>query len=210
MLRGLAFASAALTLLPLQNAHAQSTYTQTRYPIVLVHGIFGFDSALGVDYFYGIPSALRSDGAKVYVAQVSAANSHEVRGEQLLAQVKNILAVTGASKVNLVGHSQGSPTSRYVSGVAPHLVASVTSVGGVNRGSRVADIVRGVAPVGSVSETLANSTALALTSLINVLSGGTSLQQLPTAALDSLSTAGSAKFNQRFPAGVPTSGCGNG
>ncbi|HCE28673.1 MAG TPA: lipase, partial [Comamonadaceae bacterium] len=210
LLRGLAFASAALTLLPLQNAHAQSTYTQTRYPIVLVHGIFGFDSALGVDYFYGIPSALRSDGAKVYVAQVSAANSHEVRGEQLLAQVKNILAVTGASKVNLVGHSQGSPTSRYVSGVAPHLVASVTSVGGVNRGSRVADIVRGVAPVGSVSETLANSTALALTSLINVLSGGTSLQQLPTAALDSLSTAGSAKFNQRFPAGVPTSGCGNG
>ena len=210
LLRGLAFASAALTLLPLQNAHAQSTYAQTRYPIVLVHGIFGFDSALGVDYFYGIPSALRSDGAKVYVAQVSAANSHEVRGEQLLAQVRNILAVTGASKVNLVGHSQGSPTSRYVSGVAPHLVASVTSVGGVNRGSRVADIVRGVAPAGSVSETLANSTALALTSLINVLSGGTSLQQLPTAALDSLSTAGSAKFNQRFPAGVPTSGCGNG
>ena len=210
LLRGLAFASAALTLLPLQNAHAQSTYAQTRYPIVLVHGIFGFDSALGVDYFYGIPSALRSDGAKVYVAQVSAANSHEVRGEQLLAQVRNILAVTGASKVNLVGHSQGSPTSRYVSGVAPHLVASVTSVGGVNRGSRVADIVRGVAPAGSVSETLANSTALALTSLINVLSGGTSLQQLPTAALDSLSTAGSAQFNQRFPAGVPTSGCGNG
>ena len=210
LLRGLAFASAALTLLPLQNAHAQSTYTQTRYPIVLVHGLFGFDSALGVDYFYGIPSALRKDGAKVYVAQVSAANSSEVRGEQLLAQVKNILAVTGASKVNLVGHSQGSPTSRYVSGVAPHLVASVTSVGGVNRGSRVADIVRGVAPAGSVSETLANSTALALTSLINVLSGGTSLQQLPTAALDSLSTAGSAKFNQRFPAGVPTSGCGNG
>jgi triacylglycerol lipase len=210
LLRGLAFASAALTLLPLQNAHAQSTYAQTRYPIVLVHGLFGFDSALGVDYFYGIPSALRKDGAKVYVAQVSAANSHEVRGEQLLAQVRNILAVTGASKVNLVGHSQGSPTSRYVSGVAPHLVASVTSVGGVNRGARVADIVRGVAPAGSVSETLANSTALALTSLINVLSGGTSLQQLPTAALDSLSTAGSAKFNQRFPAGVPTSGCGNG
>lgn len=210
LLRGLAFASAALTLLPLQNAHAQSTYAQTRYPIVLVHGLFGFDSALGVDYFYGIPSALRKDGAKVYVAQVSAANSHEVRGEQLLAQVRNILAVTGASKVNLVGHSQGSPTSRYVSGVAPHLVASVTSVGGVNRGARVADIVRGVAPAGTVSETLANTTFTALVTLINLASGGSSLPQLPTAALDSLTTAGSAKFNQRFAAGVPTSGCGNG
>ncbi len=210
LLRGLAFAATALALLPLQSAHAAGSYTQTRYPIVLVHGLFGFDSALGVDYFYGIPGALRSDGAKVYVAQVSAANSTEVRGEQLLAQVKNILALTGAAKVNLIGHSHGGPTARYVAGVAPQLVASVTSIGGVNRGSRVADILRGVAPAGSVSETLANGAASALVSLINITSGGTGLPQMPVAALDSLTTAGSAKFNQRFSAGVPTSGCGNG
>ena len=38
-------------------AHAGSGagYTQTRYPIVLVHGLFGFDKLLGVDCFYGIP-----------------------------------------------------------------------------------------------------------------------------------------------------------
>ena len=167
---------------------------------MLVHGLFGFDSALGVDYFYGIPGALRSDGAKVYVAQVSAANSTEVRGEQLLAQVKNILALTGASKVNLMGHSHGGPTARYVAGVAPQLVASVTSIGGVNRGSRVADILRGVAPAGSVSEALANSAASALVSLINITSGGSGLPQMPVAALDSLTTAGSARFNQRFSA----------
>lgn len=206
-LRGLAFACASLALL--HSAHA-GTYTQTRYPIVLVHGLFGFDSALGVDYFYGIPEALRRDGAKVYVAQVSAANSTEVRGEQLLAQVKNILALTGAQKVNLIGHSHGGPTTRYVAGVAPQLVASVTSVGGVNRGSRVADILRGVAPAGSVSESVANTAASALVTLINLVSGGSRLPQMPTAALDSLTTAGSAKFNQRFGAGVPTSGCGNG
>ena len=83
-------------------------YTQTKYPIVLVHGLFGFDRIGPVDYWYGIPSALRSDGAKVYVTQVSAANITEVRGEQLLTQVKQILAVTGATKVNLIGHSQRS------------------------------------------------------------------------------------------------------
>ena len=177
---------------------------------MLVHGLFGFDSALGIDYFYGIPDALRRDGAKVYVAQVSAANSTEVRGEQLLAQVKNILALSGAAKVNLIGHSHGGPTARYVAGVAPQLVASVTSVGGVNRGSRVADIMRGVAPTGSVSEAVANTAAKALVSLINVASGGTSLPQMPTAALDSLTTAGAARFNQRFGAGVPSSGCGSG
>jgi len=209
-LRRFVLAATAALLLVGASAQAQTGTTQTRYPIVLVHGLFGFDSALGVDYFYGIPDALRQGGAKVYVAQVSAANSTEVRGEQLLAQVNTILAITGAAKVNLVGHSHGGPTARYVAGVAPGKVASVTSVGGVNRGSRVADIMRGVAPAGSVSETIANGAASALVALINLTSGGSGLPQMPTAALDSLTTAGSAAFNRRFPQGVPTSGCGSG
>ena len=74
----------------------------------------------------------------------------------------------------------------------------------------MADILRGVAPAGSVSEAVANAAAKALVGLINLTSGGTGLPQMPTAALDSLTTAGSAKFNSRFPQGVPTSGCGNG
>src|SRR6266542_1322455 len=92
--RRVGFVLAASLLLFGAGAQAQ-TYAQTRYPIVLVHGIFGFDSFLGLDYFYGIPGALRHDGARVFVSQVSAANSNEVRGEQLLAEVKNILAITG-------------------------------------------------------------------------------------------------------------------
>lgn len=208
--RQLAWFCALLALLLAPTAAQAGTSAQTRYPIVLVHGLFGFDNVLGIDYFYGIPDALRREGAKVYVAQVSAANSTEVRGEQLLQQVKTILALTGASKVHLIGHSHGGPTARYVAGVAPQWVASVTSVGGVNRGSRVADILRGVAPSGSVTESVANAAASAFVSLINLLSGGSGLPQMPTAALDSLTTAGSARFNQRFPAGVPTSGCGNG
>ena len=43
----------AITALP-----ASATgYTQTRYPIVLVHGLFGFDSLGPLEYFYGIPGA---------------------------------------------------------------------------------------------------------------------------------------------------------
>ena len=208
--RHVIFLITAASLLLGANAHAASEYAKTRYPIVLVHGLFGFDSFLGLDYFYGIPGALTQDGARVFVAQVSAANSTDVRGEQLLAQVKNILAITGAKKVNLIGHSHGGPTARYVAGVAPQLVASVTSVGGVNRGSRVADVLRGVAPAGSVSEAIANGAINAFVALINIGSGGLGLAQVPTAALDSLSTAGSTKFNTRFPQGVPTSGCGSG
>ena len=207
--RHVVFLMAAAALLVGASAHAAGDYAKTRYPIVLVHGLFGFDSFLGVDYFYGIPGALSRDGAQVFVAQVSASNSTEVRGEQLLAQVKNIMAITGASKVNLIGHSHGGPTIRYVAGVAPQLVASVTSIGGVNKGSRVADILRGVVPAGTLSETLLNSAASAFVALINLGSGGTSLPQTPTNALNSLTTAGSLDFNRRFPQALP-SNCGSG
>ena len=179
-------------------------YTQTKYPIVLVHGLFGFDNIGPVEYFYGIPSALRSGGATVYLTSVSAANSTEVRGEQLLSQVRQILAATGRGKVNLIGHSHGGPTSRYVASVRPDLVASVSTVAGVNKGSRVADIALGLVP--GVTSSLAN----AVGSFISFMSGGSGLPQNGRAALTSLSTAGAAAFNARHPQGLPTTACGEG
>ncbi len=203
--------SACLLALALLPATTQAAgYTQTKYPIVLVHGLFGFDNIGPVEYWYGIPSALRADGAKVYVAQVSAANSTEVRGEQLLTQVKQILAATGAAKVNLIGHSHGGPTIRYVASVRPDLVASATSVGGVNKGSAVADVLLGIAPPGSLSNTVLVSITNGLANIINFLSGGGGLSQNSLAAAQSLSTAGSIKFNQAHPEGIPTSSCGEG
>jgi triacylglycerol lipase len=204
----LAACALAMSLFPLSASAAG--YTQTKYPIVLVHGLFGFDNIGPVEYFYGIPSALRSDGAKVYVVQVAAANSTEVRGEQLLTQVKQILAATGATKVNLMGHSHGGPTARYVASVRPDLVASVTSIGGVNRGSTVADVLLGVAPAGTFSNTVLTSITNGLGTIINFLSGGGGLTQNSLAAAQSLSTAGSKKFNNTHPQGVPTTTCGEG
>ncbi len=198
----------ALTLVPVSSFAAG--YTQTRYPIVLVHGVFGFDNIGPVEYFYGIPSALRYDGARVYTVQVSAANSTEVRGEQLLTQVKQILAATGAGKVNLMGHSHGGPTARYVASVRPDLVGSVTSIGGVNKGSAVADVLLGVAPPGSLANTVIVSITNGLATIINFLSGGSGLSQNALAAAQSLSTAGSARFNWAHPAGLPTTACGEG
>lgn len=185
-------------------------YTQTKYPIVLVHGLFGFNNIGPVDYWYGIASALRSGGATVFTSQVSAANSTEVRGEQLLTEVKKILAVTGAAKVNLIGHSHGGPAIRYVASVRPDLVASVTSVGGVNKGSKVADVMLGVAPDGSLSNAVLGSVANGLGTLITFLSGSPTLPQNALAAAASLSTAGSIKFNTAHPEGIPTTACGEG
>ncbi|EDP60297.1 cystathionine beta-lyase [Vibrio sp. AND4] len=198
-----------LSTLPFSSSNA-SDYTETKYPIVLVHGLFGFNTLAGVDYFYGIPHSLTKDGATVYLTQVSAANSSEARGEQLLAQVETLLAATGAEKVNLMGHSQGGPTTRYVASIRPDLVASVTSIGGVNKGSKVADIIRNNIREGSTGEDIAVKLAEGLVTLINLLSGGADLAQDPLASLGSLTTEGALKFNQYYPEGLPTSACGEG
>ena len=199
---------AALITLVAGAAHAG--YTTTRYPIVLMHGMSGFDQVGAVDHFYGIPQSLRDGGARVFVAQVSAFNSSEQRGEQLLQQVRNVLAITGAQKVNLIGHSHGSQTVRYVAAVAPELVASVTAVGGPNKGSKVADFVDANLREGSWLRGVAAAFINAFGQVISFLSGSTVYEQNAIAAMKSLTTSGSAAFNAKFPQAIPTSSCGDG
>lgn len=179
-----------------------SNYTETRYPIVLVHGMFGFDSIIGVDYWYGIIEELSRYGADVYTTQVPALDSTIARGEALLPQIQAIAAIHG--KVNLIGHSHGGPTARYISRVRPDLVASVTSVGSPHTGSPVADLI-----YGSPAESLAADLGNALGGLIDLLSGGGYNQDM-SSSLYSLTTEGSAEFNNFAPAGMPVSACGEG
>ncbi len=178
-------------------------YTNTEHPIVLVHGFIGFDDVGGaVQYFNGIPAALSSGGADVHVVQVSAGNSSEVRGEQLLAQVEEIVAATGADKVNLIAHSQGSPDSRYVAAVRPDLVASVSSVGGANWGTPLADVIE------DVNNPLSIALSEAFFSFVDLISEG-GFPQDAEGALDTLTTEGAIAFNQQYPAGLPSEYCGD-
>jgi len=173
--------SAAFT----QQAVAADTYTQTRYPIVMVHGAFGFDAIGPVSYWYGIPSALRSGGATVFTPSVSGASSSEARGEQLLQQLRALKAAYGYQKFNLVGHSHGGPTARYVAAVAPELIASVTTVGSPHAGSKVADAIENVTSwtgTTGFAATLANG----LGATIAFLSGSPNLPQDSLGSLKSL------------------------
>ncbi|GAA6131460.1 triacylglycerol lipase [Halopseudomonas sabulinigri] len=189
---------------------SSSQYTQTKYPIVLTHGMLGFDSLLGIDYWYGIPAALRKDGATVYITEVSQLDTSEARGEQLLEQVEEIVAISGKQKVNLIGHSHGGPTVRYVASVRPDLVASVTSVGAPHKGSATADFLRQI-PEGSAGETVLAGLVNAMGAFINLVSGSSSMTpQNALGSLESLNSAGAAVFNARFPQGLPTSACGEG
>jgi triacylglycerol lipase len=204
----LLFALVLLGIVPA--ASAQSDYTKTRHPIVLVHGLLGFDSLFGVyDYWYGVPSDLRSGGAKVFVANVSSSNYTEVRGEQLIRDLLNLRAVYGYQKFNLIGHSHGGPTARYVASVRPDLVASVTSVGSPHTGSKVADALATSLPEGSPLRPLVAGFVDALSGLIEFLSGDDD-PQYALGALASLSSSGSAAFNTRHPQGMPGYRCGQG
>jgi len=187
-----------------------STYTKTDNPIVLVHGLLGFDQLFGVyDYFFLLPQGLESGGATVYVANVSSSNFSSVRGEQLIDELDTLRAIHGHQRFNLIGHSHGGPTIRYVASVRPDLVASITSVGSPHTGSDVADALGVIAPPGSALEGLLAGFVTALSGVIEFLSGDNDPQDA-LGALVSLNSAGSAQFNAQHPQGMPTSSCGEG
>jgi triacylglycerol lipase len=194
-------------VLPTRAADAPAdTYTQTRIPIVLVHGLFGFDAIGPVDYFHGIADALRAGGAVIYAPSVSATHLSEVRGEQLLFELRALKAAYGHEKFHLIGHSHGGPTARYVAAVAPELIASVTSVGSPHTGSKTADALKDMAQRSGVPQMLANLVSGA----VSLMSGESGLPQDSLGALQSLESEGAAVFNRRFPQGQPPTPCGEG
>src|SRR5262245_17228391 len=180
-------------------ASARGTgYTQTRYPIVLAHGMGGFDRLFGVyEYFYGIPAELRAGGAKVYVTNVSAFGDADARGEQLLAQVEYIAAASGAGKVNLVGHSQGGIDVRYVLAARPDLVASVTTVGTPHEGADLADWLVAHTDADGFTGAVVDALGSALGFVLDLLAG-TDHPQDAIAALNQLSSAGMSAFNDQI------------
>ncbi len=186
------------------------TYTKTKYPIVLEHGLGGFDELFGVySYWFGIVGELEDGGATVFTTTVSQLNSTEARGEQLIDQIETIVALTGKPKVNLIGHSHGGLDVRYVAAVRPDLVASVSSVATPHKGAALADYLRAHVQGGSFTEDVLAYFANSLGTVIGLLTGHSNPQDA-VAALDALTSAGLATFNAHYPQGVPTTACGSG
>ncbi|MFT7185307.1 MAG: triacylglycerol lipase [Pseudohongiellaceae bacterium] len=178
------------TVLVSINTHA-STYTKTKYPIVLVHGVTGFDTLGGlINYFHKIPYNLERSGAKVNTVSVSFVNSSEKRGKQLADYISGL----GVSKVNIMAHSQGAPTARVAASIIPNKIASITSINGVNYGSKVADVLTGVIRPGSWIAGGADAIAIALGNVVDKLSSSNNPQD-GLAALETLTTRGTTNLN---------------
>lgn len=110
--------------------------------VVLVHGIFGFDSVgigqLKQDYFRGIRVYLQALGVGVHTPRLPMADSVSVRARQL---AEFVLALP-SERVLLVAHSMGGLDARYAIrhyGLAQR-VAGVVSIGTPHHGTPIATI----------------------------------------------------------------------
>ncbi len=130
-------------------AGGSSDSCNAKYPVILAHGMMATDDMLGfIDYWWGIEDALEDEGADVFPTAVNCMDSTADKAAQFRQQFLEILAVTGKSKANIVGHSHGTVYTRYAItnlGLSSR-VASHTSICGPHQGSSVADVVVGVLP----------------------------------------------------------------
>jgi triacylglycerol lipase len=118
-----------------------------RYPVVLAHGLLGFDEIrIGRarhGYFRGVSERLQKDGCVVHACRVAKTASVADRAAELAAFVREI----PARRVNLVAHSMGGLDARYALsrlGLAGK-VASLVTVGTPHLGTPLADLGAGLA-----------------------------------------------------------------
>jgi pimeloyl-ACP methyl ester carboxylesterase len=130
-----------------------------RLPIVLAHGIARFDILLELlrtklqfpetefgdqfQYFKLIRTHLESHGFRVFHPNQDFAGPVDLRAEQLRSRVNEVLASTGAEKVNIIAHSMGGLDARHMivdKGMADK-VANLVTIGTPHLGTILADRV---------------------------------------------------------------------
>jgi triacylglycerol lipase len=114
----------------------------TPLPVVLVHGLFGFDR-MGVpgarfDYFRGIARHLETLGCHAHAVRLPAAASVPERARELVAAIEAL----AHDRIDLIAHSLGGLDARYA---LTHLglarrVRSLVTVGTPHRGTPLADM----------------------------------------------------------------------
>ncbi len=120
---------------------------KTRYPILLVHGVFFRDYKFP-NYWGRIPSELIKNGATVYYGNHQSARSVVDSAAELAARIREIVESSGCEKVNIIAHSKGGLDCRYAIEaleISP-FVASLTTINTPHRGCKFADYLLEKAP----------------------------------------------------------------
>lgn len=131
----------------LNTTRIESQICKTKYPIVLVHGIF-FRDWKHVNYWGRIPAELKRNGARVYYGGQQSAASIENNAKELKKNIQDVMEKEGVDKVNIIAHSKGGLDARYMIsklGMDKH-VASLTTVNTPNRGTPLVNRLLKVVP----------------------------------------------------------------
>jgi triacylglycerol lipase len=111
-------------------------------PVVLVHGLFGFDQVgvpgVRVHYFRGVVDHLASLGCHAHAVRLARAASVPDRAKMLADKILEL----GHERVDIIAHSLGGLDARYALsklGLDKH-VRSLVTIGTPHRGSPIADL----------------------------------------------------------------------
>ncbi len=118
------------------------TSCTTKYPLFMIHGT-GFRDRSWFNYWGRIPEALASKGAQIHYGNQDSWATVENNALSLKERMKEVLAETGAQKVNIIAHSKGGLEARYIIstlGMADS-VASLTTISTPHHGSKTMDFV---------------------------------------------------------------------
>ena len=131
----------------LDAVRAESEVCKTKYPLLMVHGVF-FRDFRYLNYWGRIPRELIRNGATVYYGQQQSAAAVEDSGRELAERIRQIVEETGCGKVNIIAHSKGGLDSRAAiahCGMAPY-VATLTTINTPHRGCIFAEYLLGKVP----------------------------------------------------------------
>jgi triacylglycerol lipase len=146
-------------------------------PVILVHGLFGFDRIAKIHYFRGLVDHLATLGCHAHAVRLPPAGSVPERARVLADKI----AALPHDRVDIIAHSLGGLDARYAlahCGLAPR-VRSLVTIGTPHHGTPLANLAHG-GPLAIGRKAIA---ALGI----------------PLAALDWLSPAALEKFNAEVP-----------
>lgn len=125
--------------------------------IVLAHGVLGFGTLFGVEYFRGVKAFLEANfSAKVIAPGVSPVAGIAHRAGQLRERIEAALtngSLSPGEKIHIIAHSMGGLDSRYLlatGGGFAARVATLTTLGTPHHGTPIADLVYGAVSGGGL------------------------------------------------------------
>ena len=121
-------------------ARADKQICKTKYPILMVHGVF-FRDFEHLNYWGRIPAELTENGAKIYYGNHNSAAAVRDSAKELEARIRQIVEETGCEKVNVIAHSKGGLDTRAAIALtsAGDYIASLTTINTPHRGCEFAD-----------------------------------------------------------------------